>query len=63
MNDTIYLPPSCCHLHIDDPTTCHKEQASKLGCKQALIDFLHDHIVQLVGVAVGVGVFQVCFFI
>ncbi|XP_055296824.1 leukocyte surface antigen CD53-like [Sitodiplosis mosellana] len=58
VNDTIYLPPSCCHLNIDDQTTCLKDQASKLGCKKALIDFLHDHIVYLVGIGAGIIVFQ-----
>lgn len=60
VNDTVYLPPSCCHLEFDDPTTCIKEQATTLGCKKALIDFLHDHIVHFVGIGAGIGVFQVC---
>lgn len=61
LNGSIYLPPSCCHKDIDNPSTCLEEDAFKVGCKKALIDFLQEKIEYIASTLAGVGVFQVRF--
>lgn len=60
VNNSIYLPPSCCGKEsIDDTSTCIKLDAHEKGCKEATMDFLNKHILIFVGVGAGIAVLQV----
>lgn len=52
------LPKSCC-LKLIEGKNCTKADASKNGCKPALLDYLNDKSTLLAGVAVAVGLIQV----
>lgn len=52
------LPGSCCQKDAEDKT-CTNVNASKTGCKAALIEYMSSHIVSLVGIAIGVVAIQV----
>lgn len=52
------LPKSCC-LSLPKDKTCTKTDASKNGCKSALLNYLSSRSTILAGVAVAVGLIQV----
>lgn len=52
------LPKSCC-LNLDVSKPCTEKDASKNGCKPALLHYLTSQSTILAGVAVAVGLVQV----
>lgn len=52
------LPRSCC-LSLAKDKPCTKTDASKIGCKSALLEYLSNQSTILAGVAVAVGLVQV----
>lgn len=52
------LPQSCC-LSLPKEKPCTKDDASKNGCKSALLNYLSSQSTILAGVAVAVGLIQV----
>lgn len=52
-----HIHPACCDKKIDDPNGC-AESRYKKGCKDAFKEFVSNNLLQVIGVAVGVGVFQ-----
>lgn len=52
------LPHSCC-LSLANDKPCTKTDASKVGCKSALLEYLSSQSTILAGVAVAVGLVQV----
>lgn len=60
INDSLYLPPSCCKKPIDDTSTCIKDQAFNVGCKKAFYNIFIDNVVPVTATVIGIGELQVC---
>lgn len=54
-----HLHPACCGKDIKDNTCTLSSSLYQKGCKDAFREFVDSHLFQVIGVAIGVGVFQV----